>query len=187
MGAEQAANKDGTIPAWTRRRDRRRPPAGSPARSASTRSRPTSRCSRSTPPTSTSTRTSSREGQLALVKQLKGYRMDVYPTRRSCGFPDFVYERTKTTPREAQARGQRLGPREGHRRGGAVPDPEERRRGDVELQDALDGRGPHRALLDDLLEQGAATSRRWCRTSGRPCPFHNRQEQGSSRTPAASR
>ena len=28
--------------------------------------------------------------------------MDVYPTRRSCGFPDFVYERTKTNAREAK-------------------------------------------------------------------------------------
>jgi hypothetical protein len=42
------------------------------------------------------------EGQMALVKTLKGYRMDVYPTRRSCGFPDYVYERTKTNAREAK-------------------------------------------------------------------------------------
>jgi hypothetical protein len=42
------------------------------------------------------------EGQVALVKTLKDYRMDVYPTRRSCGFPDFVYERTKTNAREAK-------------------------------------------------------------------------------------
>ena len=34
-------------------------------------------------------------GQLALLKQIKGYRMDVYPTRRSCGIPDFVAENTK--------------------------------------------------------------------------------------------
>ena len=34
-------------------------------------------------------------GQLALVKQVKGYRMDVYPTRRTCGSPDFVAENTK--------------------------------------------------------------------------------------------
>jgi hypothetical protein len=42
------------------------------------------------------------EGQMTLVKTLKGYRMDVYPTRRSCGFPDYVYERTKTNAREAK-------------------------------------------------------------------------------------
>jgi hypothetical protein len=33
--------------------------------------------------------------QVALVKQVKGYRMDVYPTRRSCSVPDFVAENTK--------------------------------------------------------------------------------------------
>ncbi|MDH4582847.1 DUF1329 domain-containing protein [Pseudomonas sp. BN415] len=34
-------------------------------------------------------------GQLELLKKLPGYRMDVYPTRRSCGVPDFVAENTK--------------------------------------------------------------------------------------------
>ncbi|HSW07312.1 DUF1329 domain-containing protein [Aquabacterium sp.] len=34
-------------------------------------------------------------GQLALVKQTKGYKMAVYPTHRSCGVPDFVAENTK--------------------------------------------------------------------------------------------
>lgn len=34
-------------------------------------------------------------GQLALLKELPGYRMDVYPARRSCGVPDFVAENTK--------------------------------------------------------------------------------------------
>jgi hypothetical protein len=34
-------------------------------------------------------------GQVALVKQTKGYTMDVYPSHRSCGIPDFVAENTK--------------------------------------------------------------------------------------------
>jgi len=34
-------------------------------------------------------------GQLLLLKELKGYRMDVYPSRRTCGVPDFVAENTK--------------------------------------------------------------------------------------------
>jgi len=34
-------------------------------------------------------------GQVALVKQTKGYRMDVYPSHRTCGVPDFVAENTK--------------------------------------------------------------------------------------------
>lgn len=42
------------------------------------------------------------EGQVALVRTLKGYRMDVYPTRRSCGFPGFVYERTRINAKESK-------------------------------------------------------------------------------------
>jgi len=34
-------------------------------------------------------------GQVQLVKQTKGYRMDVYPTHRTCGVPEFVAENTK--------------------------------------------------------------------------------------------
>lgn len=34
-------------------------------------------------------------GQVALIKQTKGYRMDVYPSRRTCANPDFVLENTK--------------------------------------------------------------------------------------------
>ena len=30
-----------------------------------------------------------------MLKQLKGYRLDVYPTRRSCGYPQAVYDNTK--------------------------------------------------------------------------------------------
>lgn len=34
-------------------------------------------------------------GQVAMLKQRKGYRMDVYPTHRSCGVPDFVAANTR--------------------------------------------------------------------------------------------
>jgi len=34
-------------------------------------------------------------GQVALIKKYEGYRMDVYPTRRSCGYPEWVYEATR--------------------------------------------------------------------------------------------
>ncbi len=34
-------------------------------------------------------------GQMALLKQNPGFQMDVYPTRRSCGVPDFVAENTR--------------------------------------------------------------------------------------------
>lgn len=35
------------------------------------------------------------EGQVALIKAYKGYRLDVYPTRRSCTFPDWFMAQTK--------------------------------------------------------------------------------------------
>ena len=34
-------------------------------------------------------------GQIAMIKQVKGYRMDIYPSHRDCGVPDFVAENTK--------------------------------------------------------------------------------------------
>ncbi|MBX9410388.1 DUF1329 domain-containing protein [Pseudomonas baetica] len=34
-------------------------------------------------------------GQIALIKSIKGYSMPVYPSRRTCGVPDFVAENTK--------------------------------------------------------------------------------------------
>jgi hypothetical protein len=101
VGAERAANKDGTIPEWTggvtaapagwKAGQKRVDPFANDkplfAIDASNVDRYKDKLS---------------DGQVALVKQLKGYRMDVYPTRRSCGFPDFVYERTKINAREAK-------------------------------------------------------------------------------------
>src|SRR6185503_16283861 len=34
-------------------------------------------------------------GQIALIKQVKGYTMPVYPTHRECSVPDFVAQNTK--------------------------------------------------------------------------------------------
>jgi len=34
-------------------------------------------------------------GQVELIKSTKGFRMDVYPSRRTCGTPDFVAENTR--------------------------------------------------------------------------------------------
>ena len=101
VGAEKAANKDGTIPEWTggvttmpagwKAGQKRIDPFADDkplfAIDAANVDKYKDKLS---------------DGQIALVKQLKGYRMDVYPTRRSCGFPDFVYERTKTDAREAK-------------------------------------------------------------------------------------
>ncbi len=37
-------------------------------------------------------------GQVALIKQTKGYKMDIYPSHRYCSAPDFVLENTKKNP-----------------------------------------------------------------------------------------
>jgi hypothetical protein len=34
-------------------------------------------------------------GQVALIQKFEGYRMDVYPSRRSCGYPEWIYEESK--------------------------------------------------------------------------------------------
>ena len=101
VGAERAGNKDGTIPAWTggtttapagwKPGDKRVDPYANEKPSFSIDASNVDKYKDKLTP-----------GQLAVVKQIKGYRMDVYPTHRSCGYPDFVYERTKTNAREAK-------------------------------------------------------------------------------------
>lgn len=41
-------------------------------------------------------------GQIELIRKKKGYRMDVYPTHRNCGVPQFVIENTKKNVAEAK-------------------------------------------------------------------------------------
>lgn len=41
-------------------------------------------------------------GQVALIKQIKGYKMDIYPSHRYCSSPDFVAENTKKNPAVAK-------------------------------------------------------------------------------------
>ena len=94
VGAEKAASRDGTIPAWTGG-DLKAPAGWKPGQT-----RPDPYASDAvlyTIDASNADRYKDRlsEGQMALVKTLKGYKMSVYPTRRSCGFPDVVYERTR--------------------------------------------------------------------------------------------
>jgi hypothetical protein len=95
VGAEKAANKDGAIPAYA---GSEAPTAGWSAgknRAAHWKhkgdkplysidiSNVDKYADKLTP------------GQIALVKQSKGYRMDVYPTHRTCGNPEFVEANTK--------------------------------------------------------------------------------------------
>jgi hypothetical protein len=94
VGAEKAANKDGTIPEWTG--GLTKAPAGWQA--GQKRVDP---YANEKPLFSIDAAGADKykdrlsEGQMALLRTLKGYRMDVYPTHRTCGYPDFVYERSR--------------------------------------------------------------------------------------------
>lgn len=101
VGAERAGNKDGSIPEW--KGGELKAPAGwKPGQK-----RPDPYAG-DKPLFSIDASSAERykdklsDGQMALLKTLKGYRMDVYPTRRSCGFPDIVYERTKVNAKDAK-------------------------------------------------------------------------------------
>jgi hypothetical protein len=94
VGAERAANKDGTIPEW--KGGDLKPPAGWQPGQV----RPDPYAADQPLYTIDASNVDKykdklSEGQMALIKALKGYKMAVYPTRRSCGYPDDVYERTK--------------------------------------------------------------------------------------------
>lgn len=58
-------------------------------------SRATSRSTASTRTISRNTRASCPPDRSSLFKRIPGYRMDVYPTRRTCSAPDFVVENTR--------------------------------------------------------------------------------------------
>lgn len=94
IGAERGASKDGVIPAWS---------GGLGASAADWRpglSRPNPYADERpmyVVDASNVDRYADRlsPGQVQLIKATKDYRMDVYPTRRSCGYPQVVYDRTK--------------------------------------------------------------------------------------------
>lgn len=92
VGAEKAASKDGAIPAWDG--GMTKVPAGwKPGRLDpyaadkplfSVDASNLDKYQDKVPP-----------GQAALIKTYKGYKLDVYPTHRSCPAPDLVAERTR--------------------------------------------------------------------------------------------
>lgn len=94
-GAEKAGNSAGTIPAWT---GGHVAPAGwNPARGDRAASNPF----KAEKPLFTIDASNVDKyadhltpGQILEIKQNKGYQMEVYPTHRSCGVPDFVAANT---------------------------------------------------------------------------------------------
>lgn len=108
VGAEKAGNKDGSVPEWSG--GLTKAPAGwKPGQKRIDPFKDDKPLFSVDAANADKYRDKLSEGQIALVKNLKGYRMDVYPTRRSCGFPDFVYERTRINAREARLAGNGWG------------------------------------------------------------------------------
>ncbi|MBI4693156.1 MAG: DUF1329 domain-containing protein [Gammaproteobacteria bacterium] len=94
VGAEKKANADGSIPEWTGGN------MTAPAGWAPGQSRPDPYAAEKPLYSIDASNVEQYKdklsaGQIALINGLKGYRMDVYPTHRDCGYPDVVYERTK--------------------------------------------------------------------------------------------
>ncbi len=101
VGAEKAGNKDGSIPAW----DGGQKQAPSGWKVGDPRPDPFA----SEKPLFSITAVNADKykdrlspGQMELLKTISGYRMDIYPTHRSCGFPDIVYQRSKENARIAK-------------------------------------------------------------------------------------
>jgi hypothetical protein len=101
VGAERAANRDGSIPEWTggQRQAPRGFVQGGPRVDPFGADKPAYVIDsgnvqkyedRLSP------------GQVALIKSTPGYRMDVYPTRRSCAYNNEWYERTRANVGKAK-------------------------------------------------------------------------------------
>ncbi len=100
IGAEAAGNADGSIPPWTGGI------TGMPAGWEQGDPRPNPYADDQilftiTAENAEQYRDRLTPGQLALLKQYAGYRMDVYPTHRSCAYPQSIYDRTAMNASEA--------------------------------------------------------------------------------------
>jgi hypothetical protein len=122
-GADKAASSDGTVPAWTpaepqgagwtfgkRRIDYFKYKADEPLFSIDA-SNVDKYVDKLAP------------GQVTLVKSVKDFRMDVYPSRRTCGVPDFVAENTKKNVGFAKMAGDGTSLQEAHVPGFPFPLP----------------------------------------------------------------
>jgi len=100
FGAEKAGNKDGTIPAWSGQEP---PTAGwSYGKFRGDYWKYKGEKPLFTINASNVDKYADKlaPGQVDLIKKIKDYRMDVYPTHRDCGFPDFTVENTKKNATE---------------------------------------------------------------------------------------
>lgn len=120
VGAERAGNREGTIPQWSGG-DIKVPPGWKPGQPRPDPYANEKRLFSIDASNVERYRDKLAPGQAEMVKTIPGYRMDVYPTHRSCGYPQFYYERTRknATTAKLAANGYDLG----EAIGAAVPFP----------------------------------------------------------------
>ena len=92
VGAERAANKDGSIPEWKGGVAKGKLKLGDARSDPFAADKPLFSIDASNVD---KYKDKLSAGQIELLKTRKGYRMDVYPTQRSCGYPDSVNEQTR--------------------------------------------------------------------------------------------
>jgi len=95
FGAEKGANKDGSIPAW---QGTEAPTAGwayGKSRAAHFKYQGDKPLYSIDASNVDKYADKLSPGQIEQIKHAKGYKMEVYPSRRTCGNPDFVVENTK--------------------------------------------------------------------------------------------
>jgi hypothetical protein len=103
VGAERAANKDGSIPALSATMDRPTP-GWSPGKSRLEHWRYKDEKPQFVIDASNVDKYANKlsAGQIELIKTIKGYSMPIYPTHRSCVMPDFVQNNTKANISKAK-------------------------------------------------------------------------------------
>jgi len=92
VGADRAANKDGGIPEWKGGVAKGKYKLGDARNDPFAADKPLFSIDASNVD---KYKDKLSAGQIEMLKTRKGYRMDVYPTHRSCGYPDSVYEQTR--------------------------------------------------------------------------------------------
>ncbi len=92
IGAERAGNKDGSIPEWKGGTPKAKRKLSDPRVDPYAADKPLYSVDASNVD---KYKDKLSAGQIELIKTRKGYRLDVYPTHRSCGYPEVINERTR--------------------------------------------------------------------------------------------
>ena len=95
IGAERAGNKDGSIPEWKGGLPKGKHKLGDARVDPFAADKPMFSIDANNVD---KYKDKLSDGAVELIRTRKGYRMDVYPTQRSCGYPDSVYTQTRRWP-----------------------------------------------------------------------------------------